>query len=138
MKFQNLKRRDHPQKGQEIAVVLLNWTSTMKYPIVIPYDKVKHNTRAKHVDKPTDFSIGDTFEAKVKSIISGYGTAKGKRKGVEITLTNGMKSYVFKKDFSTSGIDIETINIEENLMVTKLGYDEELDRTMWKVRRIDD
>ncbi len=138
VKFQNLKRRDNPQKEQDITIVLLNWTSTMKYPIVIPYDKVKHNTRAKHVDKPTDFSIGDTFEAKVKSIISGYGTAKGKRKGVEITLTNGMKSYVFKKDFSTSGIDIETINIEENLMVTKLGYDEELDRTMWKVRRIDD
>lgn len=138
VKFQNLKRRDNPQKGQDIAVVLLNWTSTMKYPIVIPYDKVKHSGRAKHIDKPTDFSIGDTFEAKVKSIISGYGTAKGKRKGVEITLTNGMKSYVFKRDFSASGIDIETINVGENFMVTKLGYDEELDRTLWKVRRVEE
>jgi len=135
VKFQNLKRRDNPQKGQEIAVVLLNWTSTMKYPIVIPYDKVKHNGHAKHVDKPSDFSIGDTFEAKVKSIILGYGTAKGKRKGIEITLTNEMKSYIFKKDFNASGIDISTVNVDDCFSVTKLGYDEELDRTQWKVRK---
>lgn len=108
----------------------------MKYPIVLLYDKDKHNKRAKHIDKPTDFSIGDTFEVTVKSIIKGYGVAKGKRKGVEIALPNGMRSYIFKKDFNTSGIDIATVNVDDCFIVTKLGYDEELDRTQWKVGKI--
>lgn len=135
VKFQNLTKRNKPQKDLEIPVVLINWTSSMKYPIVLPYDKTKHNSKAKHIDKASDFSIGDTFDVQVKSIITGYGTAKGKRKGVAIALPNGMKSYVYKKDFVSSGIDISYITIGDNLTVTKLGYDEELDRTLWKVKR---
>lgn len=135
VKFQNFKRRISPQKDQEISVALINWTTTMKYPIVLPYDKDKHTVRAKHVDKPTDFMIGDSFDVKVKSIIKG--STKNKRKGVGIVLPNGLKSYIFKKDFFTFGIDIETINIGDSFHVTKLGFDEELDRTQWRVKRIE-
>ncbi|MDE5796527.1 MAG: WG repeat-containing protein, partial [Muribaculaceae bacterium] len=133
VKFQNLNRRNNPKKGQEESIILLNWTSSMKFPIVHLYDKDKHNKRAKHIDKPTDFTIGDTFEVTVKSIIKGYGVAKEKIKGVEIELSNGMKSYIFKKDFATSGIDIAKVTLDDKFSVTKLGYDEELDRTQWKV-----
>ncbi|MDE6532183.1 MAG: WG repeat-containing protein [Muribaculaceae bacterium] len=134
VKFQNFKRRISPQKDQEISVALINWTTTMKYPIVLPYDKGKHTVRVKHVDKPTDFLIGDSFDVKVKSIIKG--SAKNKRKGVGIVLPNGLKSYIFKKDFNTVGIDLDTVNIGDSFHVTKLGFDEELDRTQWRVKRI--
>ncbi|MBD5270373.1 MAG: hypothetical protein HDS43_07135 [Bacteroides sp.] len=133
VKFQ-IKRRNNPTKGQEESVILINWMSSMKYPIVQLYDKDKHIRRAKHIDKPTDFAIGDTFEASVKSIIKGYGVSKGKIKGVEIVLSNGMKSYIFKNDFKTSGIDITAVNLGDSFSVTKLGYDEELDRTQWRVK----
>lgn len=131
--FQNFNRRNNPIKNQEETVVLLNWTSSMKYPIVLPYDKDKHNKRAKHIDKQTDFSLGDTYEATVVATIKGYGVAKGKIKGVEIVLSNCAKSYIYKKDFTISGIDIATVKVGDRFSITKLGYDEELDRTQWKV-----
>ena len=136
LEFQNFNKRINPQKGQEISVILLNWTSGMRYPLVMPYDKKKHDKRAKHIDKESDFSVGDTLEAIVTSIIKGYGVAKGKIKGVEISLSNGMKSYIFKNDFKLSKIDISIVNVDDRFSVTKLGYDEELDRTQWKVKRI--
>ena len=128
--------RSNPTKCKEEIVILVNWTSSMKYPVVCLYDKDKYNKRAKHIDKPSDFIIGDKFDVTVKSIITGKGIAKGKRKGVEIELSNGMKSYIYKNDFNKSGIDINSVGIGDKFTVTKFGYDEDLDRTQWSVKAI--
>lgn len=133
VEFQNITRRIIFKKGQEITVVLINWTPLMSYPIVEIFDKDRHCKRSKHIDKPSDFTIGDEFEVKVKSIRKRSG--KGRRKRVIIGMPNGGISYIYKNDFDNSGIDIERIYLGELLIVTKLGFDEVLDRTKWSVRK---
>lgn len=136
VKFQAFSKRKNPTKGEEVSVILMNWSSSMKLPMVDLYDSKKLSKRARHIDKPTDFAIGDTFDIEVKSLINAKGKVKGKIKGVTISLSNGMTSYIYKHDFNASGIEISTVKVDDTFRVTKLGYDEELDRTKWRVVKI--
>lgn len=129
--FQILNSKNENNSIEPLEVVLINWTSGMKYPIVLPYNKAKHNRKSKHIDKPNDFIIGECYNA----VVTGYRTKKDKIKGWYINLSGGKISYIFPRDLEYSGISQDTIKIGDKLMIHKIGFDEELDRTLWKIEK---
>ena len=108
---------------------MINWTSSMKYPMVLPYSQAKLNKKSKHIDKPDDFIIGESYHAVVTSIIR----RKGKTRGWDVELSCGKISHIFPRDLKYSGISQNAIKIGEKLLLVKIGFDEELDRTLWKI-----
>lgn len=119
--------------GEVSSIVLCNFTSTMKYPTAVMCKQESLSKKSKHIDKPEDFIIGDNFTVKVEYIILGYGNQKRKFKGVDIKLDDGRISHIYRSDFANCGIDISSIKVGDTFNITKLGYNDELDRTIWKV-----
>jgi len=136
VKFKLLTVTKGTRKTGNVEIVLINWVKSIKNPIVLLYDKTKATKQSKHIDKDSDFTIGDIFSVTVSRVIRGYGNQKSKIKGVDITLEDGRISHIYKSDFASAKIDINSISIKDKFRVTKFGYNDELDRTIWKVERI--
>ncbi len=127
--FQILNTKLNNHSVESLEVVLINWTSSMKYPKVLPYSQANLNKRSKHIDKPDDFIIGESYHAVVTSIIR----RKGKTRGWDVELSCGKISHIYPRDLKYSGISQNAIKIGEKLLLLKIGFNEELDRTLWKI-----
>lgn len=115
--------------NKETEVVLIN--NFKGQATVKPYNKSKDEIKVKHIDKPDDFVTGDTYRSKITSFISRRG-----RLGVDVTLENDKISHIYKSDFNKWNIDLNKVQIGDRFQITKMGYNEELDRTIWKVTKI--
>ncbi|MCH5234672.1 MAG: WG repeat-containing protein [Muribaculaceae bacterium] len=124
--FENFEKRKSPKFGDEVSVILINWTSQMQYPSVLLAEKAKLKKKSKHFDKSTDFEIGKTYSGTVTS-------PKTAKKRFSVTLDNGEKTVVFPSDLKQSNISISK---GDKIKLTKIGYNEELDRTIWKVSKL--
>lgn len=113
-------------------IVLTNWTSKMKYPTAAVVTKDNIVKKAKHIDRPEDFIMGETFVATVTNII----TKKTKFKSADILTESGKLTHVYSTDFNAAGIDPESIAKDYTIRLTKIGYNEEFDRTIWRVEKI--
>ena len=115
--------------NKETEVVLIN--NFKGKATVKPYNKIKDETKVRHIDRPDDFVTSDTYRSKVIGFIS-----RGGRMGVDIKLENDKISHIYKSDFNKSNIELNNIKIGDFFKITKMGYNEELDRTIWKVSKL--
>lgn len=133
-------KKNITQKTKQIDVFLVNWTSS--YKIVMNVEMIKSLKRAKHIDQDSDFILGSTYEAKVSSILKKKNKKNknqkymSKFKGVDVCLDNQQISHIYKSDFVKAGINGDNVSIGDAFKITKLGYDEELDRTIWNVEMV--
>ncbi|MDE6298130.1 MAG: WG repeat-containing protein [Muribaculaceae bacterium] len=131
--FQNSYRRHSIEVGKKENMVLLNWTQNMRFPIVMPLDKIKKIKKAKHIDKPDDFVVGDTYQATITSIKK---FTSGKVKALKVKMQDGKNSSIYLNDLIKTSVDASRLEIGTNIYVTKMGYNEELDRTKWRIDQI--
>jgi hypothetical protein len=119
--------------GYKVDIALINWLKTDTNPMVDVFTEEMGRKTARHIDKPEDFEVGLTYEAAITHI--EYKTVKlGKKlKCLHVSIGDSATSYVYLSHLSESQIDINSISLTTKLRLTKLGYDEFLDRTQWKV-----
>lgn len=136
IQFQISPRRKNVVANKSADIVLINWTSSMTLPQVQTYNPQKASKKSRHIDKPEDFLTGETFIASITSFKKGTGKGKGKIKLANVTIDENRISHISLNDFIKSKIDSNTLKIGMKLNITKLGYDEEYDRTIWTVKLI--
>lgn len=104
----------------------------MKYATAMVATKKNTAKKVKCVDHPEDFSIGETINGKVVKIVK-----KNIRfKLLYILTPNEKKLQVYLSDLKKSGLYPGKISIGTVLQLTKMGFNEELDRTEWNVKII--
>ena len=131
--FQNFYRRHSIEVGKKENMVLLNWTQNMRFPIVMPLDKIKKIKKAKHIDKPDDFVVGETYQATITSIKK---ITSGKVKALKVKMPDGKNSSIYLNDLIKTYVDASRLEIGTKIYVTKMGYNEDLDRTKWRIDQI--
>lgn len=118
--------------GASASIVLINWAYNMKYATAMVATKKNTAKKVKCVDHPEDFSIGETINGKVVKIVK-----KNIRfKLLYILTPNEKKLQVYLSDLKKSGLYPGKISIGTVLQLTKMGFNEELDRTEWNVKII--
>lgn len=133
VKFQINPPRSNRKKNENVEVTLVNVTKTMKFPTVVLYNKAKAAKLAKHIDKPEDFNIGEVVTATITAIIFNKGRRKNVLKNIDVLTTDNRVSHVFNANLNSSKIDMSTLKKGDKLILTKINYNEELDRTNWSV-----
>jgi hypothetical protein len=127
--FQVSPKRTSVKLGTSVDVFLMNWTYSMKYPMVQLYNKTVSTKKAKQVDKPDDFAIGEEKLVKVTSWIKKRKTLKG----VSVEAIDGSIIHVYRFDLEKAYVDLKFVRMGDKLKLTKLGFNDELDRTIWRV-----
>ncbi len=120
-------------KDELTSISLINWMYSAKHPIANIYNN--NIRRTKHVDRPDDFNVGDTFEATVTSFINRKYKSKSSIKGIDVSLNNNKISHIYKHDFDKHEISINSLKVGDKLQITKLDFNEELDRTIWRITK---
>lgn len=136
IRFQISPRRKNIMPNESADIVLINWVPTMKFPQVYPYDPKTEQKKARHIDKPEDFSTGESFIASITSFKRGSGKGKRKIKWANVNIDENRISHISLKDFSKAKVDASIIKIGKKLKITKMGYDDVNDRTIWAVTLI--
>lgn len=138
VRFQLCPKVNDMESKSQIEIALTNWTYSMKYPVVTLAKQGLLTKKRDYIDRQEDFLIGDTITGHITDL--KYKRRKNKSKVISKfikfanVLTDGGKSIqVHIKDFINSEIRLVSIKADMVLSLTKLGYDEELDRTIWKV-----
>jgi hypothetical protein len=138
LQFQLIPKRSDAKSGASVKVALVNLTSMMKYPIVQIFNNATKGKKAKHIDKPDDFTIGETYLATISSFIfikhNKNKASNGKIKGVDVKIGESSISHVYKSAFAKANISLDSIHVGDKLELIKHGYDDELDRTIWEVK----
>lgn len=121
-------------KGSMVKVCLINMTSTDKYPTVKLSEDIVFSRKARHIDKPEDYITGESYKAEISAIIEST-TRKGKYyiKGFDIEMDHDSTSHIYKRDIIRCGLNPSELSVGDKLIVTKLGYNEELDCTIWRI-----
>ncbi len=91
----------------------------------------KHSS---HSDRETDFSP----EEILKGRISNFKRYKKGEKGYIVTkamiiFEDNRKSMVPRRFFKASNLNIEDYDVGDELVLKKIGFDDELDQTVWKI-----
>ncbi|MCH5217216.1 MAG: WG repeat-containing protein [Muribaculaceae bacterium] len=133
IQFQISPRRKNIMPNESVDIVLINWVPTMKFPQVYTYDPKTEQKKVRHIDKPEDFMTGESFIACITSFKRGSGKGKGRIKWVNVNIDEDRISHISLKDFENSDVDVSKLKIGTNLNLTKMGFDEENDRTTWSV-----
>lgn len=133
IQFQISPRRENIIPNESADIVLINWVPTMKFPQVYTYDPKTEQKKARHIDKPEDFTMRETYVAIITSIKTGKGKSKGKIKWVNVKMDEDRISHISLKDFDNSNVDAYKLKIGMKLNITKMGYDEVNDRTIWNI-----
>jgi hypothetical protein len=138
LQFQLIPKRSDAKSGASVKVALVNLTSMMKYPIVQIFNNATKGKKVKHIDKPDDFTIGETYLATISSFIfikhNKNKASNGKFKGVDVKIGESSISHVYKSAFAKANISLDSIHVGDKLELIKHGYDDELDRTIWEVK----
>lgn len=121
--------------NSKIDVALINWTNAMKYPVVSLALPSRLTKMRDLVDRNERFCIGETIEGQIVSFKrkKNKTTKQFKFKYADVLTTAGVKVRVHIEDFYRSKISLESTSIDTKLCLTKIGYNEELDRTIWRV-----
>lgn len=136
IQFQISPRRKNIMPNESADIMLINWVPTMKFPQVYTYDPKTEQKKARHIDKPEDFTTGESFIACITSFKRGSGKGKGRIKWVNVNIDEDRISHISLKDFDNSNVDAYKLKIGMKLNITKMGYDEVNDRTIWSVTLI--
>lgn len=123
----------------KISVALINWTNDMQYPIVTLALPGKLTKKRDFVDRNESYLIGENIKGQITSYKKQKNkkTNKSKYKYADIMTTSGAKVRVHSGDFIRSQIPLNLNTIGTTLSLTKIGYNEELDRTIWRVTILD-
>ena len=106
----------------------------MKYPQAIIFRPNCQLNKVKQIDKLEDFSVGEKFKVKVEKIyMKTTRTKLTKFKYATVMTHTGKQSYIYLSDIMTSGLDPKIVIVGATFQLTKLGYNEELDRTIWHI-----
>lgn len=137
--FQLYPKTTNIDPGTTLSVVLINWVSTMRYPVVMIASVKNLGKKKKYMDCVEDYMIGESTNGLVVSLKHAKNkmTKLYKFKYAEITTPTRAKIRVYSGDFIRSGIKSDSITIDTKLSLTKIGYNEELDRTIWRVTIVD-
>ena len=81
--------------------------------------------------KPEDYITGESYEATITSAIIG----KNRRriKGFDVEVRGSSISHIYIKDIVRCGLHTNELSIGDKLRLTKLGFDDEFDRTNWRI-----
>ena len=132
--FQINPQRVSASENSSAVIALSNWCYNMKYPQAIIFRPNCQLNKVKQIDKLEDFSIGEKFEVKVEKIyMKTTRTKLTKFKYATVMTHTGKQSYIYLSDIMTSGLDPKLVIVGATFQLTKLGYNEELDRTIWYI-----
>lgn len=127
--FQLYNKDSNDLTGQSIPVLLINWAPTVKYPVVMLLDGANLSKKSKHIDKPEDYITGESYEAIITSAIKETGKDRRRIKGFDIEIGGNSVSHIYIKDIVQSGFHTSELSVGDKLKLTKLGFDDEFDRT---------
>lgn len=107
----------------------------MKYPSVTVSTEDILSKRKSYIDRNEDFIVGEDVEGSVTRIQKKKTKNKTntKFKYAELVTTAGKKIHIHASDFVNSNIPISSIKVGTCLKLTKIRYNEDLDRTIWRV-----
>lgn len=91
-------------------------------------DPSKLNKRLSHGDEKEDYEDGEVLTGKVGAIKRN----NGKRSKVKVVFSDGRQTMLPRRYFG-SPEDIDKVKRGDILKLHKIGYDEDLDQTIWKV-----
>ncbi len=131
--FQLFNKQLDKSNSESVQVLLINWVSTDKYPFVMLSGGANMSKKSKHIDKPEDYVTGESYDAIITSPIKGTGKDRHRVKGFDIEIGGNSVSHIYIKDIGRSGIHTSELSVGDKLRLTKLGFDEELDRTKWRI-----
>lgn len=131
--FQLYNKESDDIAGQPIPVLLINWAPTVKYPVVMLLEGANLSKKSKHIDKPEDYITGESYEATITSTIMGTGKDRRRIKGFNVEVRGSSISHIYIKDIVRCGLHTNELSVGDKLRLTKLGFDDELDRTNWRI-----
>ena len=87
-----------------------------------------------HADREEDFMLGETLVGTIKTI-KAYRKVKGgkKRTKIMVEFEDGRQSMVPRRFFK-SPMSIDNYNIGDTLTLKKVGFDDDLDQTIWEIQ----
>lgn len=88
-----------------------------------------------HSDKDSDFNINEIVIGNITSIVK-YKVQSGKTKTtkVRIKVSDGRETMIPKRFFAAAGLDITTFKKDDIIQIQKIGFDDELDQTTWRIK----
>ncbi len=92
--------------------------------------------KSKHIDKPEDYITGESYDAIITTPIKSSGKDRNRIKGFDIEIEGNSISHIYIKDIVRCGLHASELNMGDKLKLTKLGFNDELDRTQWRIKKI--
>lgn len=129
--FQLYNKESDDRIGQPVPVLLINWTPNVNCPVVMLLEGANLSKKSKHIDKPEDYITGESYEATITSAI----TSKDRRriKGFDVEVGGTSISHIYIKNIVRCGLQTNELSVGDKLRLTKLGFDDEFDRTNWRI-----
>ncbi len=134
--FQLFNKELDESNGDSVEVILINWASTIKYPVVMLSGGANMSKKSKHIDKPEDYITGESYDAIITTPIKSSGKDRNRIKGFDIEIEGNSISHIYIKDIVRCGLHASELNMGDKLKLTKLGFNDELDRTQWRIKKI--
>ena len=131
--FQLYNKESDDITDQPIPVLLINWAPTVKYPVVMLLAGANLSKKSKHIDKPEDYITGESYEATITSAIMGTGKDRRRIKGFDVEVGGTSISHIYIKNIVRCGLHTNELSVGDKLRLTKLGFDDEFDRTNWRI-----
>lgn len=95
--------------------------------------KEQMNKKTSHGDKDSDFQMSEIVTGSITDIMR-YKYYKGIRTTkVKITITDGRESMIPRRFFAAAGLKIDDFKKGDIVKIQKIGFDDELDQTNWKI-----
>ena len=86
-----------------------------------------------HADGKNDFTLGEILEGKITSFKAYSKNGKRKRTKAMVEFPDGRTTMVPRRFFNTPSQSIDHYNVNNIIKLEKIGFDEELDQTIWEV-----
>lgn len=131
--FQLLNKGLNEKTDNSIPVLLINWMPTDKYPVVMLQEDANLFKKSKHIDKPEDFITGESYDATITSTIRSIGKDRERIKGFDVEIEGFSISHIYMNDIVRCGLHTNELSVGDKLRLTKLGFDNDFDRTKWRI-----
>ncbi len=91
------------------------------------------NSVLSHADREEDYMLGETYVGTIQSIKNR--SKKGVKKRIKIKVVfDDDRQTIVPRSFFKSPMSIDNYNIGDTLTLKKVGFDDDLDRTIWEIQ----
>lgn len=133
--LKNIGLENNIRKGQSIENLAFgNLIFGQQKYILKTLTKVQMHNKTCHGDKDSDFNMNEVINGCVSAIMK-YKTPNGKIKITKLKLKtdDGRVTMIPRRFFNNLNLDIRDYQIGDNIQIQKVGFDDELDQTKWKI-----